>query len=75
MLCVLPNVSSIITDKERIATISLILDGVTKWKDLSSYPQFNKISFFPDPLIYPFKDVHILKTSVLEIEVNIWNIG
>ena len=71
MLCVLPNVSSIITDKERIATISLILDGVTKWKDLSSYPQFNKISFFPDPLIYPFKDVHILKTSVLEIEVNI----
>ena len=71
MLCVLPNVSSIITDKERTATISLILDGVEKWKDLSSYPQCNKISFFPDPLIYPFKDVHILKTSVLEIEVSI----
>ena len=71
MLCVLPNVSSIITDKERTATISLILDGVEKWKNLSSYPQFNKISFFPDPLIYPFKDVHILKTSVLEIEVSI----
>ena len=73
MLCVLPNVSSIITDKERIATISLLLDGVTKWKDLSSYPQFNRISFYPDPVIYPFKDVYILKTStfyaVLEIEV------
>ena len=75
MLCVLPNVSSIVTDKERTATISLILDGVTKWKDLSSYPQFNKISFFPDPVIYPFKDVYILKTAVLEIEVRIWAIG
>ena len=69
MLCVLPNVSSIVTDKERTATISLILDGVTKWKDLSSYPQFNEISFSPDPVIYPFKDVYSLKTALLEIEV------
>ena len=55
--------------------ISLYLDGVTTWVDLSSYPQFNSITIVPDPVIYKFLDgVFILKTtaqSTLEIKVGL----
>ena len=71
MLCVLPNVSSILTDEDmHVAKISLYLDGVTKWRDLSNYPEFGSIKFFPDPAITPFTEVYVLKGDVLELQVS-----
>ena len=75
MLCPFPtDLRRNITDHVDVK-ISLYLDGVTTWVDLSSYPQFNSITIVPDPVIYKFLDgVFILKTtaqSTLEIKVGL----
>lgn len=50
--------------------ISLLLDGVTTWVDLSRYPKFNSLTIVPDPFITKFlDDVYVLKTPTLEIKV------
>ena len=69
MLCSLPDLRRNLTD-DVDADISLYLDAVTTWVDLSSYPQFNFITIVPDPVIYKFPGgSHVLKSPTLKIEV------
>ena len=69
MICPLPNVSSFSSGDNK-AQISLYLDNIKKWRDLSGYP-FGTIEFVPDPYIIPFKDeVKSLNSEVLAISVS-----
>ena len=72
MICPLPNLTTIVRVKTK-TEISLFLDGVKTWEDLSGHPEFNSLTIVPDPVINKFPGIHILKTARLEIEVRTFN--